>query len=435
MKAYKQIGAVVSYLSLFSMLCVVATVPFYYGWCQRISLYLFALCYPLDYVVNRRWKGWHWSEDKWVYILMIAFFLLTPLWQLFDTTPPTPFYYHQLSLRVAFLVIGAMGLLGMTDKLRPTDVGYTMLLTSVCIIGYVLYKVQPLHCSSWHGFEAAFNWWRMCKVHSHMVVDVYMNIALVFGYHILRQPLRRWIKVVTGVLMVVVLFGLSISDGRTGLVTAACVALVLGVYVVSQWNKRLTIPVLLLTVFIGGWIVMQNQRINEDALRREPRWVVWRYSVEMAMDSPISGYGLSTLSRKFVEESVVDEEMNARYIHGVLDSQCFKDVPRTMTFIHPHNVFLALWLEYGFIGPLLYLMLLIVSGLCAVRGRRIYMWMSAFVIFSQSMFEPLGDHLLPIQIGIVLLVWLANSQSQVYRSKPSAHSSMSIIPPSSEAHS
>ncbi len=434
MKVRQQIGLVASYLSLFSMLCIVATVPFYYGWCQRIALYMLALCYPLDYVVNRRWEGWHWSEDKWVYLLMIALFILTPLWQFVDTMPPTPFYYHQLSLRVAFLVIGAMGFLGVTDKLRPTYVGYTMLITSVCIIGYVLYKVQPLRCSSWFDFEAAFNWWRMYKIHSHMVVNMYMNIAIVFGYYILRQPLRRWIKVVTGVLMVVVLFGLSLSEGRTGLVTAACVALVLGAYVVSQWNKRLTIPILLLTMFIGGWIIMQNQRINGDSLRQEPRWVVWRYSVEMAMESPISGYGLSTLSQKYVDESVVDEEMNEHYIHGVLECPCFKDAPRTMTFIHPHNVFLALWLEYGFIGPLLYMMLLLVAGLCVVRGRRIYIWMSVFIIFVQSMFEPLGDHLLPMQIGIVLLVWLSNSRSQVCGSEPSPHSPMSVIPPSSEAH-
>ena len=69
---------------------------------------------------------------------------------------------------------------------------------------------------------------------------------------------------------------------------------------------------------------------------------------------------------------------------------------------HPHNAFLEYWLEngvFGFFG----LIALFVSAACMSFGtKRIYIWTFLLALCIQCMFEPIGDHLQPQFIALML---------------------------------
>lgn len=410
MTTQNTVRTVVSYLPIGGLLLLIATLPFHYGWVQRAALYWLALAYPVDYIVNKRWQAWHWNRRKAVYILMMLLFLMTPLRQLFDAAEPTPFYLRQLDQRAAFLFVGLIGFLGFSDKLRPRYVGYVMLATSVVIIGYVAYLTLR-HPGVYEGnWIVQFNMWRRSHVHSHMVVSLYMNIALIFGYYILRQPYPQWLRGLVGAGMALVFGGVAIAEGRTGLATLLSLMLLIGIYTMVRYNKRLILPIALLLCGVGTVFLMMNQRFDRSHLEYEPRWVIWRFSADMAKEKPWGGYGLATLSTEYATRAHADEAMRERYIQGVLSCPQFDKLPKdNMAGVHPHNVFLLLQLENGFMGPLLFVGLLLSAGCCCARRYRIYIWGCIFVVVVQAMFESLGDHLLPIQIATVLFVWLYSS--------------------------
>ena len=112
-----QIGEWVSYLSMVGLLALLATMPFHYGEAQRIALYWIAATYPLDYILNARWRGWRWTQAKWTYVAFIAFFCLIPIWQLFDPIY-TSLYQFTIERYMPFLVVGVCGFAGLTDKFR-----------------------------------------------------------------------------------------------------------------------------------------------------------------------------------------------------------------------------------------------------------------------------------------------------------------------------
>lgn len=410
----------VSYLPVVCVLGIIIGIPFSYGWFQRTLLYAFVVCYLLDYVVNRRWNGWHWTKTKWVYCLMILLFAITPVRQLFDATAPTAYYCHQIDLRYAFLGIGMVGLLGFSDKLRIEYTAYTFLLTGIALFGYMLYGADICSADSWGVFVAKLNRFRVKELHSHMVINLYMNIGIVLGYYVLGKHRGIWASVLTSIGILLLIVCISLSDGRTGFVTMLCVFGVLTLYTMYRWRRYSVIPTLLLVGLAVGWLFTHHQRLDEQRFRGDPRWVVWRYSLDQVNEKPLAGWGLSTLSNSFVEGAYEDEEMNACFMQGVMKCHAFAHVPRTMTFVHPHNAYLALWLEAGFLFPLLYIALLLLPCAICRSERRLYVLLTMFVIAVQSMCEPLGDHLLPLQIALVIWLWLECAEFPAAKVAPTA---------------
>ena len=83
----------------------------------------------------------------------------------------------------------------------------------------------------------------------------------------------------------------------------------------------------------------------------------------------------------------------------------FSEQGKTMNTHHPHNAFLMYWLAVGIIGALL-LAALFVAAACMPVGRdRIYYWLMLLAIFLQCLTEPIGAHLLPQFIAVMLFVW------------------------------
>ena len=397
---------IISWLPMLGMCCLLVTLPFYYGYTQRYSLYGLAIFYLLDYFVNKRYTEWKWNSNLIVFVLMIVFFLLTPLHQLFDTTDVTPFYKHQMNVRYPFLIFGLVGFLGISDKINIRIVGAIMLLTGSCIFIY-LFVTSAVATRFVNDMIGYFNQLRINQIYSHMVVNLYANLAIIAGYYMLATDMRKVLKVLTCVGMSLNVVMIVISEGRIGFITFLVCALVLIIYKLYRSGYRKAyIGVFFVIAALSCVFIALNKKMSVEKLSEDPRLVVWNYSWHLIKQHPISGYGLSTLSNEFVEQAFTDEPMNQYYIHGVLTMPEFVDVPRDMKIIHPHNAFLQTWLEHGIAGLFILIVFFAAFGsLIRLKPAGVYVFLTMLAILLQSITEPFGQHFQPMIVGLMILLW------------------------------
>ena len=120
----------------------------------------------------------------------------------------------------------------------------------------------------------------------------------------------------------------------------------------------------------------------------------------------MTGYGVSTLSEKYVEEAYQDSVMVHGFIEPIINSSPdFRKQGKTMYTHHPHNAFLLYWLAVGIGGALLLLALLGFATTLPAGEDRIFLWLFLLALFLQCMTEPVGGHLLPEFIALMLFVW------------------------------
>lgn len=402
----KKLNDICQWTSIIGFLMVISSIP--YGWSgyQRIACIVMLTGYILYLIFNKQWSVWKWNPSKWIYVVMIALWAMLPVRQLFDPTPPTPYYWHQLSCHHWFLFVGIVGLLGATDKIRLWHVALTMLAASLFMLA---------HCAYLYYGTTEFDYLqgldRMSSLHnthinSHMVMNLYVNTALIFGFAIFRSLKRWWQKILLSLAMLLSWSVIWISDGRIGMLTSLIVVSVGVTYLLYCRNRYVGIACAAVLILLSVVAMLQRPRMSHADFATEPRFVVWDYSVRMAEKEPVVGYGLSTLSEKYVEEAYTDSAMYKGYIepiiYGVYD---FAEQGKTMHTHHPHNAFLMYWLAVGIIGIVLLCLLFVSAAFLPSGEHRLFLWLLLLALFMQAMTEPVGPHFHPQFIAMMLFSW------------------------------
>ena len=360
----------VAWLPVLGLLMVLSALPFGWSDYQRIGIYVLGIGYVADYSCNQRWKQFSWSRGKWIYVVMLMIVAMFFIREWFDPTALTDYAYSQFHLHDWFLYIGIAGLLGFSDKLQLRHVTYVMLATSVVMmlvaLGYYFFTDEWSTMPSFYRFNKL----RALHVNSHMVVNLYINTAIILCFSILRSE-SRWRR---GVLIAVMLFlwgMIMISDGRIGQAT-----------------------------------ISHNPRASLAKATNDPRFAVYDYSWRMIEQKPIEGYGLSTLSVQFVEGAYQDSVMYNGFVVRIMEMDVFAQLGKTMRTHHAHNAFLHYWLAFGIAGPLLLLALFgTAASLPVDKHYRFYLWLFLLAVFIQCITEPVGQHIKPQFISILLLIW------------------------------
>lgn len=400
----------IGYLPIIAILILIASFPFDYGWLQRSSLYLLALSYPLDYVINKRWYSWHWSKDKWVYVMMIVFFLITPIRQLFDPTSPTTYYNYQIDLRIPYLVIGIMGIIGLYNEeniVRYT--AYILLAMSFALIVYVGFLQINGVCKDLNlGIVATYNVITHQYVGSHMKLDFYWNTALIFGFYLLHTEKRKWVRIVVGAIMLCIGARLFFTDGRSGLLAMLFIVGVVTVFRLCTYVRRkwLVGILALIVLCFASLAIFQNNRLTHEALQHEPRLPIWQYTIQEIAKHPLAGFGLSTLSNEYVE-SAYQSELMQPYITFLQDTHTLDDYLHDMLAINPHNLYLQLMMECGFLSPILFLLIGILSIFISHRCVRLYVSLFVFLVLWQAVFDSFSSHYSPMMIDAFLMILLS----------------------------
>ena len=384
---------------------LISSIP--YGWTlyQKISCFVFFIGYAVYLWYAKPWRGWHWRRQNWLYVVMLVIWLMIPVRQLFDATPATDYFQYQWHKHEWFLYIGIIGLLGFSDKLTLRQVAWVMLGTSV---------VMFLHCAYLYYFTAEYSDYpslarwdllRLTHIHSHMVMNLYINGALVAALCAWRTIRHTGEKVAMSLAMLIAWSVILLSAGRTGLVGSLVIVGGTIVYIVFRLNRYAGLACGVLVVAGGLLFVLTRPRINLEVFKNDPRVAIWDYSERMAAEKPIGGYGFSTLSEQYVEQAYTDSVMYNGFVARIIETNpAFYNQGKTMQTHHPHNAFLLYWLAIGIFGLLAFVALFIVAACLPLGENRVFLWLFLIALFLQCMTEPVGAHVLPQFIAIMLFV-------------------------------
>lgn len=405
MNKNEHIAAISQWLPVVGLLLLISSIP--YGWTvyQKISCIIFGIGYVAYVAYAKPWHGWHWQRRYWLYVVMLALWLMIPLRQLFDPTPATPYFSYQWHKHEWFLYIGIIGLLGFSDKLTLRQVAWVMLGTSLFML---------LHCTYlfFYTDEFAEAWFfirwdllRRTHINSHMVMNLYINGALVTGLCAWRTIRNKGEKIALVFAMLIAWGSIFLSDGRIGLFTSILIMSVAIIYALFRWNRYVGLAGAVLVVIGGLYLVQLKPRMNKDAVRYDPRMAIWDYSMRMVKQKPICGYGFSTLSEEYVEQAYTDYTMYNGFVKPIIETHPdFARQGKTMQTHHPHNAFLLYWLGIGIAGLLLFVALFVVAACLPVGENRIFLWLFLLALLLQCTTEPVGAQLLPQFIAIMLFV-------------------------------
>ncbi|MBO7458808.1 MAG: O-antigen ligase family protein [Paludibacteraceae bacterium] len=397
---------VLAWLPVIGLLMVISAIP--YGWSayQRIGCYVLVSSYAVWWLATRQWCNFQWDKSKWLYVVIMALWAMLPIRQLFDATPPTDYYLRQVHLHAWFLYTGIIGILGFSDKLKLRHVAYVMLATSVVMLAHCAH----LYFGTTEYGEAdpfmRLNILRRTTIHSHMVTDLYANTALILGFVTLRRSSRRWEQSIIGIAMVLTWLLILLSEGRIGMITSMLIVGVSVMYFLFQKSRIAAIGSGALIVLMAIVAYAHHPHAIEMREGGEPRIAVWDYSWRMGIEKPICGYGLSTLSEEYVKKMYTDPTtMDGFIVPIIYHIPDFASQGKTMDTHHPHNAFLMYWLAVGIIGVLLLVALFVLAALLPMGSERIFLWLFLLALFLQCLLEPIGAHLLPQFIAVMLFVW------------------------------
>ena len=398
---------VFAWLPIAGILMVIYSLPYHYNEMQRMGLYLTGVGYISDYLVNARWRGWCWSKDKWGYIFFILFYLCVPIRQLFDPLCTWSFETKVVDY-LPFLILGMAGIMGYKTHFKIEWIGITMLL-SCCQMGIILLThYSSFDYSSWMSWQNSLGLILPQYIHTHMVINLYCNIALIFGVWILfHSSYPRWFRGFLIVIMGLVATGVFVSNGRTGQVTLIILLVILLCYrffhKARSWMLWLLAIVLISGVFA---FVHFNPRYHDASVQDNPRLYIWKVSEEVIKEKPIFGWGVSSARQQFIEVGRNNPDFCVHYQQEFEGISMFLSGKVDYQLMHPHNVFLETWMELGIIG-LFFLLCCIVLPLwlLPIGIQRYYLGACIFVIVIQSMFESFGRDLNPIWLPLVVIMW------------------------------
>ena len=396
----------VAWLPVLGLLMVLSALPFGWSGYQRIGLYILGLGYIADYIANKRWQHFVWNRGKSMYIVMLAIVAMLIIREWCDPAALTSYAITQYHLHEWFLYVGIAGLLGFSDKLQLKHVAYVMLATTVVMLMVCLYLY--FRTDEYHFLQPffRFNQIRRSHINSHMVMNLYANTAIIVGFSVIRSEHTKWRKVLLTAMILVSWLLVMLSDGRTGQITSMIVMAACGIYVLPRKHWYVGTAAGILFAVAVSLYIANNPRITTDRFANDPRYSIYDYSWRMIQKEPIKGYGMSTLSVKYVEEAYQDPVMYNGYIQGLQANPDFAKLGKTMLTHHSHNAFLHYWLIFGICGPLLLLAMFGTAACLPIdRKYRFYLWLFLLALFIQCMTEPIGLHIRPQFITLMLLIW------------------------------
>jgi len=140
---------------------------------------------------------------------------------------------------------------------------------------------------------------------------------------------------------------LLFSDSRAGMLAmAAPIAIVLfsKIREIIKRNPRqgqvaVILILIALSVFYLNYRAIATNRSESDSSRVQ----IWRYSLQIGAQQPLLGIGLGSFQDKVARVSEDDVD----FIDNVLPYA-----------IHPHNVYLAMWLNVGILGLIVFIVLI-----------------------------------------------------------------------------
>ncbi|MBO8440261.1 MAG: O-antigen ligase family protein [bacterium] len=361
-----------------------------------IGYWIFFVTAAADIILNRKYRDLKWSNDKLIYITMIAFFAIIPLWQLAINPDFTDrFFIKEAENHLPFLGIGVIGLFGLNSRIKLIHVGFAMVAAANLVELYILYKAgfdNIIYSENrFQLIEAARNKY----VNSHMVVNMYFNTAFLFAIYLLsRSRISYKVKILLLIFTVPIIGQLLISDGRTGFATTILLIGCVIVYMLWRLNHRIVWISLPIITAISILILLQHPRIEN--VSDDPRFYIWDLGIQMFCDRPM-GYGAIDGHRTYVESFFAQCPHDWFYVQYPTKTDIY--------LMHPHNVFLESSINYGVIGLVVSLAVYLLPLFISEVRRKPFIYCFFLIMFGQCCFD-VYNSFPSIAYALGIIIWL-----------------------------
>lgn len=405
---------IVSYIPMVGLMIVVFSLSFYYGSLQRFGLYTYVAGFFLDYALNRRWTGWRWTREKWPYLVFLLFYLCIPLRQLFDPSH-IGLYDSKIDGYFPFFCIGVMGLMGIKSPLKVKYLSWVMMASCLVVSAELLWAMRTSDVSGLADWLNRAYWIRKQYIHSHMGLNLYSNIALIFGaWYILRTQSKNWSKILMGVLMLIPAALIVLSEGRIGQLTLVLMLLIMPLVYALLNRKWWVLGMVLVALFAGTAIYEMNPRFHELSMNENPRKYIWPVAVEIIKEKPLLGWGVCSAREELITRGNKNEDYYNHYTREYqLTAPLHENGEINYQSMHPHNAFLETAMEFGLVGLVLLLLCILLPIGCSPIGRDTYFLAATTLVFVlQAMLESFGPFLLTLWIPMLTLIWYSLSLSR-----------------------
>lgn len=396
---------IISYLQVLSLWILVALLPFRMGVIPRWAMIVAGVLYFIDYGVNKRWIGWRWTKDKWLYVIMIVYYLCIFIWNIGSHTHTSRFSFV-LEERLPFVLCGMIGIMGLNKDVKLKHICYVMIVSAVVTSLYIIY-----HCDGCFFLQSPmkqsllFTQSRIQWVNSHMMYNLYLNTTLIFAFYLLtREKISRAIRVLVVLACLWFFYLLCLTEGRVGIITG----LILGAsfILIYSYKRGLKwfVPILIGYAVLCTGIIAQHQRFTASKIEHEPRWMIWNANIDIIMEKPVIGHGVCDAKELLIEKAIVGDGELQRWYRNRINTVYNGNQNK----IQPHNAFLEAWGEFGIVGLCLLFCIFLFPLTMHPKENRIYMLLIIGCFCIQSMFDSFFS---PLLYSLAIIFFTSQSET------------------------
>lgn len=397
---------ITSWMLILSIGFLIATLPFGYTSALRTANYLLLGTYIIDYVVSGVYKDWSWRNNtkKWLFVAMIAFFLLQLIFYPFETNLD---YFNQiLEDRLSFLVIGIIGILGVNKRVKLEYAEWVYIGVAFICSAILLTLCLRTMPDNYYSLQVYMANRRIFYFSNHMLFNIFTNVAIIFTFHLLNKYKNPWVRAALITALLTMIVTISFSEGRIGLACAYAVTLFLFSIMLWKW-RRWSIIIILIPLLGLSAVIFNNEKFSTQRLDKEPRKIIWAETIKNIKDNPL-GLGASTAAYKTlksIEELENRGELYDETVHKAV-------VERSVYGAHAHNQYLQSTLEYGPIGGLLLLTLFILPIFISHKSITTTTIAVCFVYAMQLFTDILVSGVIPIGLLLTLCLLMSYNVSE-----------------------
>lgn len=363
--------------NLLSALFIVVLSVFHYNKVHNITLYIFFITYFIEIFVDKRWKNIRFDRYIWIFGTMIFIYLCTLLWMPFETH--RDYTTKILEYRLPFISFGIIGILGLNKYHKFKTYAYVLLIYSSLIIAYLWifkidYNILRIHENPTEYFSSL----RTAIFTSHHYFDYLLNIAIIGGFYILYTSnnikYKWWLRILVCLAILAITATMPLSDGRSGLLATFGIVVFSICYLLWQKSKWIASFIAILALFGATGLYMQHPKIANKNIEQDTRIIFWKHAINTINDGPITGYGAGDASSIYMDtlQQNLNEQWATPYDPVFTNLQ-----KRRIICVHCHNQVLQSTMEFGIIGGISIIILLI-APIFITLGRKVWIAATTF---------------------------------------------------------
>ncbi len=376
------------YVQLSATMALVATLPLSdVNPLFRVSMAFFIVTYVADVILTKRYKQIAWDYRLLYFLVMLALFMLGFVYVPFSHTDV--WFQPMMELRLPLLIFSIVGVFGLNSKHRFS---YFVHIMPILAFIYSIYVLAGVNIGSFfsHGADRSylFQIARIERLNQHMKYNFFMNTAvLCFVWIFVGYKFSKLKTVFYSLLMVIPVYTLFITEGRSGFLAFLMVCVSIILYYTIKFRKWIMLGIYLF-LFLGAaaYSLTTKWRLAPEQVKAEPRLFLWNdVALPLILERPVAGYGVSDAQSETMR--LKDEKLPPEL------EQLWTPDNR----VDVHNQYLQTFLEFGVIGEIM-LLFLYIFPIALVSGKR-RAFMIVFVML--SMWQSFFDLFLMGQFGIM----------------------------------